>query len=115
MLDWYKELIRLRKSFDCLQEFDKRNIKADVINETALALFRHKEEGGESVVCLFNLSEGHVEYKPGGKQLAEKLLDSKEDRWKYNSDQKTGTSQVSDGNAIRLMPLSVVVYRLRDN
>jgi maltooligosyltrehalose trehalohydrolase len=111
MLHWYKELIRLRKALPALKDFDKGNIRAEVINEKAMALFRYTEGEKNSMVCLFNFSEEAVEYTIAANQFDGKVLDSKEERW-LNRDAEAITSKMKNSSSVELMPLSVVIYRL---
>lgn len=112
MLEWYKELIHLRKKSPPLKEFEKRNLHAEAIGEKAFALFRHTATMEESIVCLFNFSEEKVEYNHEGKEFGNKILDSKEHRWMKNS--SDNVSQIKSKDSITLMPLSVVVFTLKN-
>lgn len=113
ILNWHKELIRLRSTLPALKDFQKKNINASVINEKALALFRHSEGMEEGLLCLFNFSESETEYiEPTGNSL-HKLLDSKDEQWNYNSSEKNSHPQeIHPQEKITLLPLSVVVYSL---
>jgi maltooligosyltrehalose trehalohydrolase len=112
MLQWYKELTRLRRSLPPLKEFDKKYIHAEVINDDALAIFRQTADNDNSIVCLFNFSEELAEYTVAGKELGEKILDSKEERWLYNTDTANAASQVRTGTTVKMEPLSVVIHTL---
>jgi maltooligosyltrehalose trehalohydrolase len=94
-----------------LKDFDKGNIRAEVINEKAMALFRYTEGEKNSMVCLFNFSEEAVEYTIAANQFDGKVLDSKEERW-LNRDAEAITSKMKNSSSVELMPLSVVIYRL---
>jgi maltooligosyltrehalose trehalohydrolase len=113
MLDWYKELIRLRRSLPSLKEFDKKYIHAEVMNDNALAVFRQTADNDNSLVCLFNFSEEVAEYTVAGKELGEKILDSKEEPWLYNPGAAKSSSQVRNGTTVTMEPLSVVIYTLK--
>jgi maltooligosyltrehalose trehalohydrolase len=112
MLHWYKELIRLRKTLPALEDFDKGNIRAEVINEKAMALFRYTGGEKNSMVCLFNFSEEAVEYTIAANQFDGKVLDSKEERW-LNRDAEAITSKKKNSSKVELMPISVVIYTLK--
>lgn len=112
MLDWYKELISLRKKTASLHEFEKKNVHAEVIHEKALALFRNAAGTEESIVCFFNFSEESIDYNFTGKKIGEKIIDSKEGRWLVDQDNNTSNSAINN-KSIRLMPLSVTAYELK--
>jgi hypothetical protein len=95
-----------------LKEFDKKYIHAEVINDNALAIFRQTADNDNSIVCLFNFSEELAEYTVAGKELGEKILDSKEERWLYNTDTANAASQVRTGTTVKMEPLSVVIHTL---
>lgn len=111
-LNWYKELIRMRKTLSSLKEFEKSNTNAEVIGEKAFALFRHSDETGESITCLFNFSENKVTYSPAEKNLFKKLLDSTGKQWQPHNASKDHShpNNIEKGKAIILAPTSVVVY-----
>jgi maltooligosyltrehalose trehalohydrolase len=112
MLEWYKELIKLRKSLPSLKEFIKEMIHTEVIKESAIAIFRHTKEKYNGIVCLFNFSQEVVEYTSEVMEFGEKILDSREERWVHNRDTLTATSQVKNRNTVIMQPLSVVIYTL---
>lgn len=111
ILNWYKELIRLRKTLSPLKEFEKNNVHAEVIDEKGLVLSRQNNETGEGVTCLFNFSDNEISYS-AEKNLSSKLLDSKDEQWKHHksSGNDNHENNAEKGNAIRLQPASVVVY-----
>jgi maltooligosyltrehalose trehalohydrolase len=111
ILNWYKELIRLRKTLSPLKEFEKNNVHAEVIDEKGLALSRQNNETGEGVTCLFNFSDNEISYS-AEKNLSSKLLDSKDEQWKHHKSlgNNNHENNAEKGNAIRLQPASVVVY-----
>jgi maltooligosyltrehalose trehalohydrolase len=55
VLDWYKQLIRLRKTHPALQNFDKENVSVAVEGEM-LILHRHSVSRQEQLIALFNFS-----------------------------------------------------------
>ena len=114
ILEWHKELIRMRKTFAPLKDFDKRNIQAKVINENSFVLYRHTAGMEESMMCLFNFSEEEVEYAPALTQTAIKVFDSKDRQWTtQNKNADPHPDQVKPNQKISLQPSSVVVYHSR--
>ena len=114
ILEWHKELIRMRKTFAPLKDFDKRNLQAKVINENSFVLYRHTAGMEESMMCLFNFSEEEVEYAPALTQTAIKVFDSKDRQWTtQNKNADPHPDQVKPNQKISLQPSSVVVYHSR--
>lgn len=112
ILNWYKELIRLRKTIASLKNFQKKDICAEVINEKAFVLFRHTTAKEKGIICLFNFSEEKINYAPPIKKTVHKILDSKENRWMPGSNQKAlpHADTIKSNDDIELLPVSVVVY-----
>lgn len=112
ILNWYKELISMRKTLSPLKEFERNNTHAEVIGEKALALFRNSKETGESITCLFNFSDNEIMYSPSGKKLSKKLLDSTDKQWQHHNGSKDHLhpNSVEKDKAIILAPTSVIVY-----
>jgi maltooligosyltrehalose trehalohydrolase len=117
ILDWYKELIRLRNSLSPFKDLQKRNLQAKVIGEKAFVLFRHSPGGKETVICLFNFSDNDIVYELTAQGGFAKNLDSKESQWKYDKiiTDKTHPNKIIEKDPIQLLPLSVVVYCLQQD
>lgn len=102
ILDWHRELIRLRQTNAVLQNFNKKDIQAQALGEEGLVLLRQTANEKERMICLFNFSAKELLYRlpdwfPSGK----KILDSK------------GASfpeKVTAGRQLILLPFAVVVY-----
>lgn len=77
LLNWYKELIRLRKGIPALLNYNKNDIRAHIIDQSGLILLRCAPGGTNPVVCLFNFSEKErdVSIPFSGKRWV-KILDS---------------------------------------
>ena len=114
VLRWYKELTGLRKTLWPLNDFQKRNMRAELINEKAFALFRHTGGMEESMICLFNFSEKETAYTITSLHPAVKLLDSREKKWNTVTEEiKVHPGKTEPNHTILLQPLSVVVYGLQ--
>lgn len=111
ILNWYKKLIGMRKTLSPLKNFQKRDVRAEVINENAFVLWRHTAGMEENLICLFNFSEKEISYTVSSTAGAVKLLDSTEDQWMLN-DKKTQQhpDKIEMNQTILLQPLSVVAY-----
>lgn len=112
ILNWHKELISLRKILSPLKDFQKRNVRAEVITEKAFALLRRAANKDSSVICLFNFSEEKIQYIHEGK-IGNRILDSKDKKWLHHNKPEAITSIKHNSQTIELMPLSVVVYSVK--
>jgi len=102
ILDWYKQLIHLRKTHPALQNFDKRNISVTVDGQM-LILHRRSVSHKEELIALFNFS-GDKSYSfefPAGSNW-KKLIDS--------SEKLTQLVTVSANEKISVPGLTIVVY-----
>ena len=113
ILDWHRELIRMRQTLPVLKNFEKKDIDVQALSEEGLILFRKAKSGEEQMLCLFNFSDQELRYKPDTLFMeGKKILDSKESRWLIHNteDEYQHPVEIKSGQAISLMPLSVVVY-----
>jgi maltooligosyltrehalose trehalohydrolase len=111
ILNWHKELIRMRKTLAPLKDFQKRNVRAKVINERAFALSRHTAGMEESIVCLFNFSDEEIKCTFPVIKSPVKILDSKERQWSSERGNFTPhPDKMEPGQAFSIQPLSCVVY-----
>lgn len=113
ILNWHKELIRLRKEFSALKNFQKQNVEARVINEKSFVLYRHTADTKETIICLFNFSKMTVPYSPSFEGEALKLLDSKDKQWMLDKTSASYPQKICPGEKISLQPNSIVVYSRR--
>jgi maltooligosyltrehalose trehalohydrolase len=82
LLQWYKELIHLRKTHPALKNFSKECIHAEVMQEAGLILHRKNETGKKELLALINISGTDLDYfLPGNNGSWNKLLDSTEAKW----------------------------------
>jgi maltooligosyltrehalose trehalohydrolase len=110
ILNWHRELIQMRKTLAPLKNFQKRDVRAEMINEKAFVLFRPTADMEEKLVCFFNFSETSVFYSPLIEKEAHKLLDSKDGQWTSIKKIDTHPDKIQPGENISLLPLSAVVY-----
>jgi maltooligosyltrehalose trehalohydrolase len=113
ILDWHRQLIRLRQTQAVLKNFDKKDIHVEVLEEDGLILHRKTNDDTERLLCLFNFSEKEVFYTvPSSIHEGEKMLDSKEGRWIERVSEETVLypPRIGAGQQLSLLPLSVAVY-----
>jgi maltooligosyltrehalose trehalohydrolase len=102
LLDWHKELIRLRRKHDALHNYNKDCIQVRITDGGILEVERWDEYS--RVVCLYNISEKIATYK-AHKELPQKLLDSSEERW---LDKESTTKQMAKALPDRIKAESTV-------
>lgn len=118
LLEWHRELIRLRQSNPILQNAIKNDIRASAAFESSLVILRQRPDGKEFLLILFNFSDEPASFvyplpATGGWS---KLLDSREAKWMKDIDLKQNEQETPanfnhiEGNNIMLEPLSVVVF-----
>lgn len=112
LLQWYTQLIALRKTYPLLTNPDKNTIYVNVLAEKALEMRRHSSSGQQRMLCLFNFSETPVSYTlPGNGKYWQKLLDSCEAQWEEAGSVVNGLPVLTEGDAVIVLPpCSVVVY-----
>ena len=110
LLEFYKELIRLRKSQPALALLSKENIEVVGMEEQKV-LYLRRWNGDEEIICVFNFSNGKISVTlpvPPGRWVA--LLDSSEHRW-LGPGSSVQEVQNSKGEAVLpLNPKSLVMY-----
>jgi maltooligosyltrehalose trehalohydrolase len=113
LLNWYKELIRLRREEKPLQSFDKNAVDVSIEQEKVLIMRRRAGTG--ALYCFFNFAEHEITLsnpvKNGG---ANKLLDSTEKQWQESGRSNKGQSKLpplATSQPLNLPPLSVVLYK----
>jgi maltooligosyltrehalose trehalohydrolase len=104
LLDWYRELIRLRRTHPLLADLSKKRLRADVVGASGLSVFRYSIDGDHHLVCLFNFSHDTPLQFTLGYAIAQggiwqRLLGS-------------GVASVSAGASIQLPTQGVAVYEL---
>ncbi len=113
ILQWYTQLISIRKNHPALQSFLKNDIRAHAIGESGLIIHRQSAGGVSHMLMLFNFSENPLEFSlPSATAEWHKLLDSKDGEWLATT---TGTpssspAKVKAGAKLELPGLTVAVY-----
>ncbi|HEX2961552.1 MAG TPA: malto-oligosyltrehalose trehalohydrolase [Ignavibacteriales bacterium] len=81
MLEFYRELIRLRNTLPALKNFDRSDMSVTEVEDDKIIFFhRWKRENG--IYCLMNFNDMEVtSYAPVPKGRWRKVLDSAEGRW----------------------------------
>ena len=108
MLQYYKELIVLRKTFPALYELDRKQLYAEEDAEAQTILVR-RSFADQHVICLMNFSDQPrtmltLAYEEGWR----KVFDSADARW-------GGMSQaplaVEPGSGVAVQPESILIYK----
>jgi maltooligosyltrehalose trehalohydrolase len=112
ILRWHQKLIQLRKELAPLQNFEKKDLHVQVLNDKALALFRHTPGMEEQLVCLFNFSKEEVPFQLPAEKNGRKLIDSKDSEWAFDDEIRGHSTNLRSGEMLTLQPLSVVAYAI---
>jgi len=112
ILEWHKKLIRLRREIPALENFQKNDTRAHVVNQTALMIYRQSIGGRDPVVCLLNFSEKPVHCAiPFAVDNWKKILDSRSAEWNSENEVKPlMPDYLSSNEPMVLLPLTSVVY-----
>jgi maltooligosyltrehalose trehalohydrolase len=62
LLEWHRQLIHLRQHHPLLKNLSKNNIRADLLGQSGLAVYRHDVSGLRRLLCLFNFSGEEIPY-----------------------------------------------------
>lgn len=109
LLEFYRELIRLRANHPALAGRDKTNLEASVIDERVLACRRWR--GAAGVFCLMNFNGGEARVKidlPRGAWT--RILDSSEERWGGPGSRLP--ARIERAGAVIARPQSFAVYSI---
>ncbi len=109
LLDWYRDLIRLRRAHPLLADHSKRRLRADVVGEKGLVVYRYSSDGQLHLVTLFNFSlelelYAEIGYAAAGHGEWRKLLDS--------SSGSALPAAIGAGAILRVPAQVVAVYEL---
>jgi maltooligosyltrehalose trehalohydrolase len=110
LLEWYRRLIRLRKTHPLLKDHSKNNLRVDLLGQSALVLSRQGNDGSRRLSGFFNFAEVPVactlpQIGTGTTEWI-KLLDSKET--------PSLPSALPSEKPFELPPLSVTVFSFGD-
>jgi maltooligosyltrehalose trehalohydrolase len=115
LLEWHRELIRMRQTLPVLKNFLKKDIQAQAVGEEGVILFRQTGDMEDSMLCLFNFSERELDYTvTPWRKKGRKILDSKEAKWteKPVKGQKLHPMEIEANQPLALLPLSISVYAM---
>ena len=118
LLEWYKYLIRFRKSHPVMQNYNKNDVRVTTLGQKGFVLHRQNSEGLQHMACLFNLSDEPLDFTlPWLDYSWKKILDSKDDQWAKPEKESADTGQPVAGSqeTIKLLPYSVVIFSGSDS
>jgi maltooligosyltrehalose trehalohydrolase len=117
MLEWHQKLVAVRNEYKALKNFSKNDVHTYVIGTCGLVIHRQEPGGFQHMLCIFNFSEGPVEYVvPYIAQRWNKILDSREKRWVADEHYASWLmpSLLRSADTVQLPSLSVSVYLSAD-
>jgi maltooligosyltrehalose trehalohydrolase len=113
VLQWYKELVLLRKTHPALKNFDKDAVRAEVLGEDGIILHRKDVTGKKELATFINISQKQLcYYLPGNNGSWKKIIDSTDAKWKEeNTSTQTSSvpSTIEAGKQLNLPAKSVIV------
>lgn len=62
LLEWHKDLIRLRRTHSLLKDLSRQRIRADLVGSSGLAVHRHSADNKKQLLCIFNFSPVDLHY-----------------------------------------------------
>lgn len=108
LLDFYTELLRLRKNIPALKTLDKSSVIVEGREEDELLILKREHQNG-SVLCVFNFgSKEAVWESPAYRGKWEKLLDSAKKSWLGPGSKAPFI--LESGQCVTVSPLSFVIY-----
>jgi maltooligosyltrehalose trehalohydrolase len=110
LLDFYRELLRLRKAVPALANLSKEEMEAAVFEEQRVLCLRRWHSGGEVVVILCFAPVAVVAAPRLSSGNWRKLLDSSHQRWHGPGNELPNTVRITTRYELQLKPASVVVY-----
>jgi maltooligosyltrehalose trehalohydrolase len=114
MNEWYKTLISFRKKSTILQSFNKNNIRAHILGEGTLLLYRQNEGGLEHMLIFLNFSNTLIRYTlPDYHTEWGKTIDSTDVIWREEGNEKL-PSKYKAGEHISVPACSAVVFSKYD-
>jgi maltooligosyltrehalose trehalohydrolase len=82
MLDWFKTLIRLRRTAPALLNFDKNFVRVSLFGSKGFALHRKSADEKQELICIFNLGSARESMAmPARKGHWKRILDSRDPQW----------------------------------
>jgi len=113
ILNWHKELIKLRKTHPTLHNFDKNDIRVNLLENKGLVIHRKCAHQKRELLCIINLSEKESSLVvPDYKSEWAKIIDSKQQKWlSGDANEDNILPEFLNGNDTVTIPaLSVTVY-----
>ncbi|MGE5420245.1 MAG: malto-oligosyltrehalose trehalohydrolase [Chloroflexota bacterium] len=112
LLDWNRELLRLRKTKNALKNTRKDGISTNVAGETVFSFIRTSEDGKEYILCILNFSDAEsVLIMPSITEAWLKILDSADPGWRIPGE--TGIpapEEVKGGESVTVSAWSTTIY-----
>ncbi|HEX2968766.1 MAG TPA: malto-oligosyltrehalose trehalohydrolase [Bacteroidales bacterium] len=112
LLEWTKELIRLRKKRSSLRNTSKNGIFVYTTGEKLFAFTRTSEDGREILLCILNFSNESMSFTiPSVSGSWQKILNSSDPAWSIDDDSRSAIpDRIKSGQLLTVGPLSVVVF-----
>ena len=113
MLNWHRELIKLRKSHAALMNFNRNDIRVNLLENKGIVLHRKCADQKNELLCVFNFDEKEAAFVvPDYQQQWSKVIDSGHENWLEpgSSQANLVPSYLNAGDSVAIPPLCVIVY-----
>lgn len=113
LLDWNKELIRLRKENPALRSTDKNDLKAYPVNNKGLILHRRSSNELQHLICFMNFDDDETTFSiPSLFPEWYKILSSADTRWheKPKNENNCVPEVIKAGGNLTINGCNIVVY-----
>jgi maltooligosyltrehalose trehalohydrolase len=108
LLDFYTELIRIRKRIPALSTLNKDSVIVEGVEEDELLILRRDHKKG-NVFCVFNFGSKETSWKSSSCEGKwEKLFDSAKESWLGAGSR--APSILESGKCVTVSPLSFIIY-----
>jgi maltooligosyltrehalose trehalohydrolase len=115
ILEWNRELLRLRRSQRSLRNFSKDGVFVYLFGQEGLGLLRKSSDESEMILCIFNISEREISIEmPAIAAKWNILIDSNDEKWKEDTVNEAlkypSPAEIKAGDMITCHAGSTLVY-----
>lgn len=112
ILEWYKNLILLRRTSPALQNMNKNFIRIYTSTQKGFMMHRRTEDEHQQFIAMFNFSKEELELTiPAYSKKWSKIIDSKDKKWLIKSNAEELPQVAKAGDIITLAASSIVAYK----
>ena len=112
LLNFYKQLMHLRKSLPAFRNFKRAATKVHTGNQKLVILYRQAAGKGQSqCICIMNFDTSQALFEiDTGEKTFRKILDSSEEKWMGTGTYAPASLQ-KENNSGKIMPETLLIYQ----